>query len=136
MLRDTRAQAAQRGRMTFIVGRRKVGKTRLIREAFSPDDLVYFFVAKKSEALLCEEYCTIIQDSLGAKIIGNLSTFSQVFEYQLELSAGRSFTLAIDEFQEFVTINPSVYSEIQHLWDTYKERLPPSALIHQDNYSQ
>lgn len=121
VLRDTRRQAAQAGRMTFVVGRRRVGKTRLIREAFSSDELVYFFVAKKSEALLCEEYCRIIQDSLGVKIIGNLSRFSKVFEYLLEISVSRSFTLTIDEFQEFSTVNPSVYSEIQHLWDTYKE---------------
>lgn len=135
VLRDTREQASQRGRMTFIVGRRRVGKTRLIREAFSPEDLVYFFVAKKNEALLCEEYCTIIQDSLGTRIIGNLSTFSQVFEYLLELSANRPFTLAIDEFQEFVTINPSVYSEIQHLWDTYKERAKMNLVLCGSVYS-
>lgn len=117
-----RLQAEHKSKMTFIVGRRRVGKTRLIREAFPPDDLLYFFVAKKNETLLCEEYCRIIQESLGTKIIGDISRFSQVFEYLLELSCSRPFTLAMDEFQEFITVNPSVYSEIQNLWDTYKER--------------
>ena len=31
------------------------------------------------------------------------------------------YTLIIDEFQEFDNINPSIFSEIQNLWDTYKD---------------
>lgn len=134
VLREMRAQSAQGGRMTVITGRRRVGKTRVIREAFEETsgdaskslfgqtDLVYFFVARKNEILLCEEFSRIIQDCLGVKIIGRLTSFSQVFEYLLELSTHRPFTLAIDEFQEFLTVNPAVYSEMQHLWDTYKAR--------------
>ena len=122
ILQDMRLQSSHKARMTFIVGRRRVGKTRLIKEAFSSENLVYFFVAKKNENLLCEEYCSIIHESLGAKIIGQISSFSQIFEYLLEYSCNHPFTLAIDEFQEFITVNPAVYSEIQHLWDTYKER--------------
>lgn len=150
VLREMRMQSGQGGRMTVITGQRRVGKTRVIREAFGdgfggtfgeasetvPEtvfgpvsenilgrtDLVYFFVARKSEALLCEEFVRIIQDCLGIKIIGSLTSFAQVFEYLLEQSIQRPFTLAIDEFQEFLTINPAVYSEMQHLWDTYKAR--------------
>ncbi|WP_202897988.1 ATP-binding protein [Hippea alviniae] len=33
--------------MTFVIGRRRVGKTRLIKEAFKDDNLVYFFCIKK-----------------------------------------------------------------------------------------
>ena len=38
----------------------------------------------------------------------------------MELSENRNFTLIIDEFQEFYSVNPSVYSEIQNIWDSYK----------------
>lgn len=134
VLREMRVQSELGGRMTVITGRRRVGKTRMIREAFADasesfsengsgrTDLVYFFVARKSEALLCEEFSRIIRDCLGIRIIGSLTSFAQVFEYLLELSLQRPFTLAIDEFQEFLTVNPAVYSEMQHLWDTYKAR--------------
>ncbi len=106
--------------MSFIVGRRRVGKTKLILAAY-PDDLVYFFVSKKSERLLCIEFKTQIQSSLGITVHGDFTKFSQLFEYLLELSKTHHFTLAIDEFQEFFTINPAIYSEMQNLWDRYKD---------------
>jgi len=38
----------------------------------------------------------------------------------MELSKKNPFTLIVDEFQEFLQINPAVYAEIQHLWDINK----------------
>src|SRR5690606_1627080 len=32
----------------------------------------------------------------------------------------RSFTLVIDEFQEFSSVNPAVFSEMQNIWDRHK----------------
>lgn len=37
-------------------------------------------------------------------------------------SCTRHFTLVIDEFQEFLRINPSVFSAMQRDWDKYKSR--------------
>jgi len=105
--------------MTLLIGRRRVGKTTLIKKAYR--DRVYFFVSKKSEAILIKEYIEILQDALNIKVLGEFREFGKLFEYILELSTSRSFTLVIDEFQEFFYINSSIYSEIQNLWDSYKE---------------
>lgn len=40
----------------------------------------------------------------------------------MELSENRKFTLIIDEFQEFNSVNPSVYSEMQNIWDSNKSK--------------
>lgn len=40
----------------------------------------------------------------------------------MDLSATRNFSLIIDEFQEFHSVSPSVYSEMQNIWDSYKDR--------------
>jgi len=104
--------------MTIIIGRRRIGKTTLVKEAFKKK--VYFFVAKKDESLLCEEYVDILSNSLNIKIFGEFKKFSKLFEYILEISKSLHFTLIIDEFQEFIKINPSIYSEMQNLWDSYK----------------
>lgn len=38
----------------------------------------------------------------------------------MEQGKTRKFTLVVDEFQEFVNINESIYSEIQNYWDRYR----------------
>lgn len=39
----------------------------------------------------------------------------------MKLSKTRSFTLIIDEFQEFIRVNKSVFSEMQRIWDLNKQ---------------
>lgn len=121
--------------MTFIVGRRRVGKTRLIKEAFKDKKLLYFFVAKKNEKLLCEEYKAIIENVLGKKIIGQITKFKEIFEYLMNIGESEQINIAIDEFQEFQTINPSVYSDIQNIWDEYKFKSKVNLVLSGSIYS-
>jgi len=106
-------------RMTVIVGRRRIGKTKLIKEAYKKS--IYLFVSRKNEALLCEEFITIIQNELDIKIFGEFKKFKELFEYLMVLSKSTSFTLVIDEFQEFLQINHTIYSDMQNIWDSYKD---------------
>jgi len=106
--------------MTMIIGRRRVGKTTLALQPFSPDKTLYFFVSKKNETLLCEEFSEEISSKLDVKIIGKIKKFEELFEYLLELGKTKIFTVIIDEFQEFYKINNTIYSSIQKLWDLHK----------------
>jgi len=107
--------------MTMIIGRRRVGKTTLALQKYSQDPVLYFFISKKSENLLCEEFIEEISNKLEVKVFGKLSKFEELFEYILELAKTKKFTLIIDEFQEFFKINFSVYSSIQKHWDLAKD---------------
>ena len=108
--------------MTMIIGRRRVGKTTLALQPFSSDKTLYFFVSKKNEALLCEEFSEEIESKLEVKLFGEIRKFEQLFEYLLELGKKEPFTLIIDEFQEFYRVNNTVYSSIQKLWDLHKSK--------------
>ncbi len=118
-LRAIEEASKESSKMTVVVGRRRIGKTTLIKKAYS--DRVYLFVSKKNEALLCDEFVTIIQDMLNVKIFGEIKTFKELFEYLMELAKTRHFTLVIDEFQEFLHINSTVYADMQNIWDNYKD---------------
>ncbi len=107
--------------MTFIVGRRRIGKTSLMVRSASKKESLYFFVAKKNEALLCSEFVEEIKLKLKVEIFGEMKTFREVFGYLMELSKTRHFILIIDEFQQFFSVNPSVYSDMQNIWDAKKE---------------
>ena len=119
ILRDIERSSQVSSKMTVIVGRRRIGKTKLIQEAYKKK--IYLFVSRKNESLLCEEFITVIQDELSVKVFGRITRFRDLFEYLMELSKTRHFTLVIDEFQEFMQINSSVYSDMQNIWDGYKD---------------
>ena len=106
--------------MTVVMGRRRVGKTELLKQSFISTPVLYFFVEKKTEMLLCEEFIQEIQSSLGISVFGEYKRFKSLFAYLMELSKTRNFTLIIDEFQEFRKINESVFSEMQNVWDSNK----------------
>ncbi len=122
LLLNTEQKSLETAQMTFVVGRRRIGKTTLLTQTFRGKPTLYFFIEKKNEALLCEEFITEIQEKLGTTVYGEIRSFKEVFGYLMELSQNRHFTLIIDEFQEFRNINSSIYSEMQNIWDANKSR--------------
>ncbi len=113
-------QTGNSARMTVLTGRRRVGKTSLALEFAQSRRHLYLFVSKKSEPLLCSEYMVEIQRLFDVPVVGEIRTLRDIFRLLLEISKQTPFTLIVDEFQEFLQINPAVYSEIQHLWDISK----------------
>ncbi|GHV38575.1 ATPase [Spirochaetia bacterium] len=109
-------------RMTVITGRRRIGKTSLIIKANEKTPTAYLFVGRKDEAAICGEFTEIISKALNVFIPEGIHRFQVLFQYLMELAIRQPFTLVIDEFQEFLNINPSVYHDMQHLWDQYKDR--------------
>ncbi len=108
--------------MTMIVGRRRVGKTALVLQKYSNDKIIYLFVSKKDEHLLCADFVEEITLQSNIKIFGEYKSIEKLFEYILHIGKKEKFTLIIDEFQELGKINPSIYSSIQKFWDLYKDK--------------
>ena len=112
-------QSKREARMTVLMGRRRIGKTELSQRC-GDETVLYFFVGKKAETLLCQDYVREISEKLDTPILGTPNSFSEVFRYVLQLSERRSFTLIIDEFQNFLKINQAIFSDIQRDWDLHK----------------
>lgn len=121
LLKSIETLSHQQAQMTFVVGRRRIGKTSLLVKATQQQEVLYFFIAKKSEVLLCSEFMEQIKQKLQVPIFGEIKTFRELFGFLLELAKTRPFTLIIDEFQEFYSVNPSVFSDMQNYWDAHKE---------------
>jgi uncharacterized protein len=120
-LRDIEALSAETAQMTVMVGRRRIGKTTLLKHTFGQTPVLYFFVAKKNEILLCEEFARETEEKLSMSL-GQFQTFSDLFKTLMQLSKERNFTIIIDEFQEFSNLNSSVFSDMQNIWDSFKEQ--------------
>lgn len=134
ILRDIETMSAEYAQMTIMVGRRRVGKTTLLRKAFTLTPVLYFFIGRKNEILLCEEFVEEVEVKLG-ETLGHFTSFAQLFKALMQLSKRRNFTLIIDEFQEFKNISSSLFSDMQNIWDANKEESQMNLVICGSIYS-
>ncbi len=116
--------------LIVITGRRRIGKTRLVIKALSDTpNFVYLFVAKKHEALLCQDFQSEIQRALDVPLLGTFTNFKDLFQWLLEFGRNKHITIVLDEFQNFYQINPAVFSDMQNLWDRYKHETKVNLII-------
>ncbi|MBU1728200.1 ATP-binding protein, partial [Patescibacteria group bacterium] len=121
-LNEIKELSLNSSKMTVVIGRRRIGKTKLILKSAENDKSLYLFVARKDEKLLCNEFIHEAKSKLGIDVFGNFENFRDLFGFLLNTSINNPFTLIIDEFQEFNRINPSLFSDLQNLWDQNKEK--------------
>ena len=119
-LREIEELSLEVAQFTIITGRRRIGKTEMVKKFYENKEMLYFFVARKAEADLCDIFTEEIRSKLGMPIIGKGMSFAAIFKFIMELSQTRHINLFIDEFQDFYRVNPSIYSDMQDIWDSYK----------------
>lgn len=112
----------ENAQFTIVTGRRRIGKTALVLKAYEHIPIVYFFISRKPETELCIEFQHEIENKTGIKMMGQANRFVELFEGIMNLAQTRPITLFIDEFQEFLRVNPSVFSEMQRIWDLNHNR--------------
>lgn len=105
---------------TLITGRRRIGKTTLLKKFIEGKKNCYLFTTRTSETLLCQQWQKQLEESIGLKIFGNITKLSVLFEQIMQFSKQQHFILIIDEFQDLQTINSALFSEMQNIWDAHK----------------
>ena len=125
ILRKNWEQTEERGCLTVLIGRRRVGKTTLLRESaeHGHQPLLYLYVSKDNERVLAGKFQEAAEQALGLQIFGRMETFAEFFEQLMRYGLQHHFTLVFDEFQNFIKVNPSIPSHIQDIWDRYYERV-------------
>ena len=120
-LRDIEERSHEVAQFTIITGRRRIGKTEMVKKFYEGKTMLYFFVARKAEADLCEIFVDEIRTKLNIPMLGSKGmSFAAVFKFIMELSQTQHINLFIDEFQDFYRVNSSIYSDMQNIWDSYK----------------
>ena len=123
LLRIRQLAYTHSSRMTLITGRIRIGKTVLIKHTFEAyGDMLYLFIARKSESELVTTLIDSLHEQTDMYIPDGLTSFVALLRYLLEQGKHQPFTLVLDEFQEFANINPAVFSDMQNLWDSYREK--------------
>ena len=64
-LREIEELSQETAQFIIVTGRRRIGKTELVRRFYEGKTLLYFFVARKAEASLCEIFIEEIRTKLN-----------------------------------------------------------------------
>lgn len=134
LLHEIESATHEGSRMTVLVGRRRIGKTKLLIRSSEGKPAVYFFVSRKSESILCSQFVEEAERELGMPI-GAYHRLADLLEHLMRLSQSMPFTLIIDEFQELLNIDASIIGDIQRVWDLNKDRSRINLLLSGSVYS-
>lgn len=108
---------------SFVVlyGRRRAGKTTLIKEFIADKRALYFFSDTQAEVYQISRFksqmASFFNDSIIEKI--DIKEWDTLFEYFSEKLGNEKIILAIDEFQYLCKENKSFASIFQRIWDNY-----------------
>ena len=105
---------------TVITGRRRIGKTELLKHFISDKKSAYLFTTRSAEKALCAQWQKTLEESIGLKIFGTVETLSELFKQIMFFSKENHFALVIDEFQDIEYVNKAFFSQMQNIWDSNK----------------
>lgn len=106
----------QYGKMFVVYGRRRVGKTELIRQFIKliPENKIYFYVDLVEKQGILDSLSKTVQEQLGET--RKFADFNDFLDF-IALKSDNNFVLVIDEFQRFLEIAPQFITQIQNYWD-------------------
>ena len=105
---------------TVLTGRRRIGKTQLLKHFIDDKKSAYLFTSRNAEKSLCEQWYKTLEESIGLRIFGKIESLSDLFEQIMIYSHTKHFTLVIDEFQDIEYVNKTFFSQMQNIWDSHK----------------
>ena len=106
----------QSGKMFVVYGRRRVGKTELIRQFIKSiyGNKMYFYVDLVEKQGILDSLSKTVQEQLGET--RRFEDFNDFLDL-IALKADNGFVLVIDEFQRFLEVSPQFITQLQNYWD-------------------
>jgi len=103
----------------ILYGRRRVGKTTLIREFIKDKRAFYFFADKQNENLQIERFKNQISEQFKDEFLKKIEIkdWDTLFDYLLTKISNEKFIFIIDEFQYLCMINKDFSSIFQRIYD-------------------
>jgi len=106
-------------RLTVLYGRRRVGKTSLIKEYISSRPYVYFLVTLESLPVVLRRFQNLVARFLQDDLLKTLKmeSFEQIFSYLARRELPQKIIIVIDEFQYLGKIDRAIPSQFQYIVD-------------------
>jgi len=100
----------------IIYGRRRVGKTTLIKEFIKDKEAIYFMAKEASDSVNIKEFKELINQYYDVSFLKD--DWKAIFSY-LSKVVNKRFVIVIDEFPYLIKNNSSILSLFQDLIDNY-----------------
>lgn len=112
--------STQEGVMLAVYGRRRVGKTELIKKFLKSVEGVeqsklYFYVGLSQRGVIFNALAEAIKEQEGN--IMRIEKADDFFNYIVSKARHEKFILVFDEFQRFLDVAPEVITSLQDYWD-------------------
>lgn len=107
----------ERGVMLTIYGRRRVGKTELIKKFIEEikEQKLYFYVDLAERIVVLNSLSKTIKEQLNEDV--RFEDFEDFFQYIVKKLEKNKFILVIDEFQRLLDVAPEAITSLQKYWD-------------------
>lgn len=109
-------------RMSLIYGRRRVGKSELVKQAIKESGVksIYYECKQVTEASNVQSICEIISETFGLPKLGYMS-IEEVLDYVFSLSKDEKIIFVLDEYPYLRENVKGLDSIIQSLIDKYRD---------------
>lgn len=110
---------ARDGGFVVIYGRRRIGKTTLIKQFIKSKTAFYFLATKEVESQSMKRFAGVIARTTGNSVMQKaaFSDWLDLFQAVADYKPGEKKVLVIDEFPYLVKVNDSFPSILQNAWD-------------------
>ena len=105
--------------LVVVYGRRRIGKTRLVREALKDLPHIGLFVPRKRSRQALEYFRSRLAEAEGFS-----PSFGSVDEFLRYLMLRTEKPIFLDEIGNLQYVDPSAFSQLQQLIDENKEKRP------------
>lgn len=110
---------ARDGGFVVIYGRRRIGKTKLIKQFIKSKTAFYFLATKEVESQSMKRFAGVIARTTGNSVLQKaaFSDWLDLFQAVADYKPNEKKVLVIDEFPYLVKVNDSFPSILQNAWD-------------------
>lgn len=104
--------------LVILYGRRRIGKTSLIKEFGKNKDMIYFLATEESEIQNKKQLATLVFEKLNLEdMVVSVTEWDSIFKLLVNRKTNNKKVIVIDEFQYLGKTNSAFPSIFQRIWD-------------------
>ncbi|MGC9001120.1 ATP-binding protein, partial [Caldisericum sp.] len=131
-LKEAKELEKPRSRLLVLYGRRRIGKTALIKELFKNSNAktLYLFIPKNTKInIAMEGFEEEVRRALNLKEYEKIDNFAELLNILFDKSKQEKIIVAFDEFQNFIYFYPGAVDILQREWDLRQDSSNLSIII-------